>query len=159
MSSSEKKTDKKIGANLQSVKGMRDIMGDEYYKFQGFFEKAQEVAEYYGFKPIETPTVEYSDVFTTAIGEGTDVVDKEMYSFKTKGGDYVALRPEHTAGTMRAYIEHGMMNQPQPVLMYTYGPSFRHDTPQKGRYRQFYQFDLDALGSEKSIVATIKVPL
>jgi histidyl-tRNA synthetase len=136
----------------QSVKGMRDIMGEEYYKFQGFFEKAQEVAEYYGFKPVETPILETEDVFTTAIGEGTDVVDKEMYAFKTRGEDRVAMRPELTAGTMRAYIEHGMMNTPQPVLWYHAGPIFRHDKPQKGRYRQFYGFDLDAYGSEKSIV-------
>ena len=136
----------------QSVKGMRDIMGDDYYKFQGFFEKAQEVAEYYGFKPIETPILENEEVFTSAIGEGTDVVDKEMYAFKTKGGDKVAMRPEMTAGTMRAYIEHGMQTLPQPVLLYHSGPVFRHDNPQKGRYRQFYGFDLDAFGSEKSIV-------
>lgn len=136
----------------QSVKGMRDIMGDDYYKFQGFFEKAQEVAEYYGFKPIETPILENEDVFTAAIGEGTDVVDKEMYAFKTKGGDKVALRPEMTAGTMRAYIEHGMQTLPQPVMLYHSGPVFRHDNPQKGRYRQFYGFDLDIFGSEKSIV-------
>ena len=136
----------------QSVKGMRDIMGDDYYKFQGFFEKAQEVAEYYGFKPIETPILENEEVFTAAIGEGTDVVDKEMYAFKTKGGDKVAMRPEMTAGTMRAYIEHGMQTLPQPVMVYHSGPVFRHDNPQKGRYRQFYGFDLDAFGSEKSIV-------
>ncbi len=136
----------------QSVKGMRDIMGEDYYKFQGFFEKAQEVAEYYGFKPIETPILEQEEVFTAAIGEGTDVVDKEMYSFKTKGGDKVAMRPELTAGTMRAYIEHGMQTMPQPVMLYHSGPVFRHDNPQKGRYRQFYGFDLDAFGSEKSIV-------
>ena len=154
---SDKKADKKIGNNLQSVKGMRDIMGDDYYKFQGFFEKAQEVAEYYGFKPIETPVLEYEDVFTTAIGEGTDVVDKEMYSLKTSGGDRLAMRPEMTAGTMRAYIEHGMANQPQPVLWYHSGPVFRHDKPQKGRYRQFYGFDLDAYGSEKSIVDALVI--
>ncbi len=127
-------------------------MGDDYYKFQGFFEKAQEVAEYYGFKPIETPILEQEEVFTAAIGEGTDVIDKEMYAFKTKGGDKVAMRPEMTAGTMRAYIEHGMQTLPQPVMMYHSGPVFRHDNPQKGRYRQFYGFDLDAFGSEKSIV-------
>ena len=132
-------------------------MGDEYYKFQGFFEKAQEVAEYYGFKPIETPLLEEEAVFTTAIGEGTDVVDKEMYTLKTKGGDRLAIRPEHTAGTMRAYIEHGMANQPQPVMFYNYGPSFRHDSPQKGRYRQFYQFDVDSFGSEKSIVDALVI--
>jgi len=153
MSTSDKKTEKKTtGTGFQSLKGMREIMGEEYYKFQGFFEKAQEVAEYYGFKPIETPILESEDLFVTSIGEGTDAVDKEMYNFKTKGGDRVAMRPELTAGTMRAYIEHGMMTLPQPVLMYHSGPVFRHDKPQKGRYRQFYGFDLDAYGSEKSIV-------
>ncbi len=133
-------------------KGMRDIMGEQYYLFQGFFEKAQEVAMYYGFSPIETPMLEHESVFTSAIGIGTDIVDKEMYTLKTKGGDHLALRPEHTAPLMRAYIEHGMQNQPQPVLFYQYGPSFRHDNPQAGRYRQFYQFDIDALGSERSII-------
>jgi histidyl-tRNA synthetase len=148
----DKKSEKKASGSFQTVKGMRDITGDMYYKFQGFFEKAQEVAEYYGFKPIETPILEQEDVFTTAIGEGTDVVDKEMYAFKTRGGDRVAMRPEMTAGTMRAYIENGMNNLPQPVMLYHSGPVFRHDSPQKGRYRQFYGFDLDAFGSEKSIV-------
>ncbi len=148
---SEKKV-KPANDNLQSVKGMRDIMGDTYYNMQGFFEKAQEVAEYYGFKPIETPILEQEDVFTTAIGAGTDAVDKEMYAFKTRSGDRLAMRPELTAGTMRAYIEHGMLAQPQPVLLYHSGPVFRHDKPQKGRYRQFYGFDIDAFGSDKSIV-------
>ena len=138
--------------DLSSPKGMRDIMNDEYYNFQGFFEKAQEVAIYYGFKPIETPIMEYEEVFTKGVGEGTDIIDKEMYSLKTKGGDYLALRPEHTASLMRAYIEHGMQNMPQPVMFYQYGPIFRHDKPQRGRYRQFFQFDLDSLGSDKSIM-------
>jgi len=136
---------------------MRDIVGDDYYYFQGFFEKAQEVSMYYGFKPIETPILEHEDIFTSSIGEGTDIVDKEMYSLRTKGGDKLALRPEHTAPLMRAYIEHGMNNQPQPVMFYQYGPSFRHDNPQKGRYRQFYQFDMDALGSEKSILDALVI--
>ncbi len=142
---------------LASPKGMRDIVGDEYYNFQGFFEKAQEIAVYYGFKPIETPIMEHEEIFTSGIGEGTDVVDKEMYSLKTKGGDHLALRPEHTAPLMRAYIEQGMQNQPQPVMFYQYGPVFRHDKPQKGRYRQFYQFDIDALGSEKSIMDALVI--
>jgi len=97
---------------------MRDIIGDDYYKFQGFFEKAQEIAVYYGFTPIKTPLLEYENTFTTAIGIGTDAIDKEMYSLKTKGGDQLALRPEGTAGVMRAYIENGLQNQPQPVLFY-----------------------------------------
>lgn len=139
-----------------SVKGMRDLKNDLYYQFQGFFEKAQEVAMYYGFKPLETPMVENKEVFSS-MGEGTDVVEKEMYTLKTKGGDQLALRPEHTAGLMRSYIEHGMHSLPQPQMFYSYGPVFRHDKPQKGRYRQFYQFDLDILGSEKSILDALAI--
>lgn len=151
-----KKPTKKTGT-LLSPKGMRDIVGDDYYKLQGLFEKAQEIAVYYGFKPIETPMLEHEETFTTAIGIGTDVVDKEMYTLKTKGGDHLAMRPEHTAGLMRAYIQHGMQNQPQPILFYHSGPVFRHDKPQKGRYRQFYQFDVDVLGSEKSVVDALVI--
>ncbi len=142
----------KIKAAVASPKGMRDLLNEEYYSFQGFFEKAQEVAVYYGFKPIETPMLENEEIFTAGIGEGTDIVDKEMYTLKTKGGDRLALRPEHTAPLLRAYIEHGMQTMPQPVMLYQYGPSFRHDKPQRGRYRQFWQFDCDALGSDKSIM-------
>ncbi len=148
---------KKPRQDLASPKGMRDIIGDDYYKFQGLFEKAQEVAVYYGFTPIETPILEHEEVFTTAVGVGTDIVDKEMYTLRTKGGDHLAMRPEQTAGLMRAYIEHGMQSVPQPVLLYHSGPVFRHDKPQKGRYRQFYQFDLDAIGSEKSIVDALVI--
>lgn len=148
---------KKSKETLSSLKGMRDIMGDQYYNFQGFFEKAQEVAVYYGFKPIETPIVEHESVFTSSIGIGTDIIDKEMYVLKTKGGDHLALRPEHTAPLMRSYIENGMQSLPQPVMFYSYGPSFRHDNPQKGRYRQFNQFDVDSLGSEKSILDALVI--
>ena len=80
-----------------------------------------------------------------------------MYTLRTKGGDRLALRPEHTASLMRAYIEHGMQSEPQPVMFYQYGPSFRHDNPQQGRYRQFFQFDIDALGSEKSILDALVI--
>lgn len=149
MSTEKKKSNKEP---LSSVKGMRDIVDEQYYQFQGFFEKAQEVAVYYGFKPIETPLLEHENTFTTAIGVGTDAIDKEMYTLKTKGGDHLAIRPENTAGVMRAYIEHGMQALPQPVMVYYYGPFFRHDKPQRGRYRQFYQFGLESLGSEKSII-------
>ncbi len=153
---SSNKSEPKKG-DIASPKGMRDIIGDEYYKFQGFFEKAQEVAVYYGFTPIATPILEYENTFTTAIGDGTDVIDKEMYVLKTKGGDTLAMRPEGTAGVMRAYIENGMTNQPQPLLFYYYGPMFRHDKPQRGRYRQFYQFGLEAMGSEKSIIDALLI--
>jgi histidyl-tRNA synthetase len=153
---------KSSGKNLKpgeavSPKGMRDLIGDEYYSFQGFFEKAQEVAVYYGFKPISTHIIENENIFTTTIGEGTDIVDKEMYSFKTKGGDNLALLPEHTAPVIRAYIEHGMQTMPQPVMLYHFGPVFRHDKPQRGRYRQFWQFDMDSIGSEKSIMDALTI--
>ena len=148
---------KNKATEASSPKGMRDLMNEEYYSFQGFFEKAQEVAVYYGFKPIETPMLEYEEVFTGSIGQGTDIIDKEMYTLKTKGGDHLALRPEHTAPLMRAYIEHGMQTLPQPVMFYQYGPVFRHDKPQRGRYRQFWQFDLDCLGNDKSIMDALVI--
>jgi len=89
---------------------MHDIIGDDYYRYQGFFEKAAEIAIYYGFKPIETPILEKVEVFTSGVGKGTDIIDKEMYLLKTKGGDHLAMRPEGTAAVMRAYIEHGMQS-------------------------------------------------
>ncbi len=147
----------KKGPPYDRPRGTRDIMDDAYYHFQGFFEKAQEVAIYYGFRPIETPILEQEGLFTTGVGEGTDIVDKEMYTLRTKGGDKLALRPEYTASMVRAYIENGMQALPQPHLMYYYGPVFRHDAPQRGRYRQFYQFGLEAFGSEKSITDALLI--
>jgi histidyl-tRNA synthetase len=134
-----------------SLKGMNDILGDTYYAYQGLFEKAQEVAVYYGFAPIDTPLLEKEDVFVSALGEGTDVIDKEMYTLKTKGGEHIAVRPEFTASVTRAYLEHGMQNLPQPVMLYSYGPVFRHENPQRGRLRQFRQFNLEILGTSKSV--------
>ena len=142
---------------LRSPKGMHDIRGEEYYNYQGMFEKAQEVAVYYGFKPIETPILEYASIFTTSIGEGTDMVDKEMYTLKSKGGEHLALRPEGTAGVMRSYIEHGYQSEPQPLLFYYYGPYFRHENPQRGRLREFRQFGLEIIGTEKSIADAIVI--
>ncbi|MCF7843277.1 histidine--tRNA ligase [Candidatus Gracilibacteria bacterium] len=141
----------------QSLKGMYDILDDQYYIYQGLFEKAQEVALYYGFKPIETPVLEREEVFLSALGEGTDVVDKEMYSFRSKGGERLSLRPEYTASVMRAYLEHGMQTLPQPVMLYSYGPVFRHENPQKGRLRQFRQFNLEILGTTKSIADALVI--
>jgi len=144
----EKKSAKDL---LQSPKGMRDILGTEYYEMQGFFEKAQEIAMYYGFTPVETPTLEHEEIFLKGAGEGTDIADKEMYGFKTKGGDRLAMRPEGTAAVMRTYIEHGMRALPQPVMFYYQSAMFRHDKPQKGRFRQHHQFGLEMLGTDKPI--------
>jgi histidyl-tRNA synthetase len=135
----------------QLAKGMRDIVDEQYYERQGFFEKAQEISMYYGFDPIETPILEQEEVFLKTIGEGTDVIDKELYQVKAKGDSRLVVRPEYTASVMRAYLEHGMRSKSQPVMMYYFGPVFRHDKPQKGRYREFYQFGLEAIGSDKPI--------
>ena len=140
-----------------SLKGMFDVMDEEYYTHQGLFEKAQEIAIYYGFKPIETPVLEKEEVFIRAIGEGTDVVDKEMYTFRGKGTDRLAVRPEYTASIMRAYLEHGMQNLPQPVMLYSYGQVFRHENPQRGRLRQFRQFNLEILGTTKSVADALVI--
>lgn len=140
---------------LQTVKGMRDIHGDTYYDLQGLFEKAQEVAEYYGFKPIKTPVLEHTEIFTRGVGDGTDIVDKEIYSLTTKGRDKLSLRPEGTAAVMRSYFENGMQSQPQPVMLYYCEPMFRHDRPQKGRYRQHHQFGMEILGTNKPVADAI----
>lgn len=143
--------------DIASPKGMRDIIDKEYYAYQGFFEKASEVAIYYGFRPIETPILERDVVFTSSLGVGTDIRDKEMYTLRTKGGDVLAMRPEGTAGVMRAYIQNGMQALPQPVALYYYGPYFRHENPQRGRLREFRQFGLELLGTQKSIADVLVI--
>jgi histidyl-tRNA synthetase len=130
---------------------MRDIIGDEAHRYQGFYEKAAEVALYYGFQPIEVPIVEREEVFTSTNDEDTDLVGKEMYTLKKKSGDKLALRPEGTAPVMRAYLEHGMQTMPQPLKLYYYGSFFRHDNPQRGRYREFKQFGMEMIGTSKSV--------
>lgn len=145
----------------RAPKGMRDLLARDYYFYQGFFEKASEVAIYYGFKPIDTPLVEETRLYTSGVGEGTDIVEREMYGVKSKGSGELSLRPEGTAGVMRAYIENGMQSMPQPVMLYYHGTFYRHERPQRGRFREFRQFGLEILGSEKSIsdATVIKVAM
>jgi histidyl-tRNA synthetase len=144
---------------FQSVKGMHDLIDQDYYLYQGFAEKAAEVAIYYGFKPIETPAVEKEGLFLRGVGEGTDIAQKEMYTLRTRGGDRLALRPEGTAAVMRSYLEHGMTALPQPVMFYYFGPFFRHENPQAGRKRQFYQFGLEVLGTKKSVADAMVIKI
>ena len=102
----------------------------------------------FGYERLDTPLLELAGVFEKGTGRGTDIVEKEMYAFATKGGDKLALRPEWTPSAVRAYIEHGMVSLPRPVKLWTLGPMFRHDRPQRGRYRQFNQFDIEAINSD-----------
>ena len=142
---------KKTGP-ITRPKGTRDILNVDFFFYQGLFERAAEIAGYYGFTPIETPILEKEDLFTAGIGTHTDIVEKEMYVIKGKRqGSQLVLRPEGTAPVMRAYIENGLHTLPQPAMLYYFGPFFRHDQPQRGRYREFYQFGLEMLGSSHSI--------
>jgi len=142
---------------FKSPKGMRDIMGEEYYRYQGLFEKAQEIAVYYGFQPIDTPILEDRELFERGVGEHTDIVEKEMYSLRTRGGDHLVMRPEGTAAVMRAYIEHGLHSEPQPVMLYYGGSFFRHENPQRGRFRELRQFGVEVLGTQKSIADALVI--
>jgi histidyl-tRNA synthetase len=105
-----------------------------------------QVAPLFGYQQIDTPIFEETALFVRGVGQGTDIVDKEMYSFQDKGGAEITLRPEFTAGVMRAYIEHGMRVLPQPVKLYSIGPIFRYERPQAGRFRQHHQFNVEAVG-------------
>lgn len=137
---------------FQSPKGMSDVMPVVQKYWEKFFKSAKEIASYYGFETIETPILEMTEVFEKGIGSSTDIIEHEIYTLKTKGGDSLALRPELTAGVVRAYIENGFFNQPQPVKFFHYGPVFRHEAPQAGRYRQFHQADFDVIGEGDAVV-------
>jgi len=133
---------------LQGLTGMHDILPQDQIYFKKIQKSVESIANYYGFSKIDTPLLEYAELFIKGTGADTDAVAKEMYSFRTKGGDLVALRPEFTPSMVRSYIEHGMHNLPQPVKLWTLGPLFRHEKPQAGRYRQFFQFDIEAIGDK-----------
>jgi len=137
---------------LQAPKGMHDILPEEQKYWRYILKKAESLIEDYSFEKIDTPLVESSDLFLRAVGEGTDIIEKEMYSFKTRGGDDLSLRPEGTAAIVRAYLENGMNVRPHPVKLYYWGPMFRHDQPQQGRYRQFHQLGIETIGDASEVV-------
>jgi len=137
---------------FQTLTGMHDILPEDQVYLKKILKSVESIANYYSFQRIDTPILEMADVFVKGTGQSTDIVEKEMYTFRTKGGDLVALRPEFTPGIARSYIENGMHNMPQPVKLWTTGPLFRHERPQAGRYRQFYQFDFEVLGDKNPSV-------
>ena len=130
----------------QSLTGMHDILPEEQVYLKRIQKVVESVANSYTFDKIETPILEFAEVFQKAVGDDTDIVGKEMYTFRTKGGDLVALRPEGTSAVMRSYLEHGMHNLPQPVKLWYIGPFFRYERPQAGRFRQFHQFGFEVIG-------------
>jgi len=139
---------------FQSPTGMHDILLEEQKYFQKIYEVCEDIANFYQFQKIETPILEETELFSRGIGFSTDIVGKQMFTLRTKGGDYLTLRPEFTASIVRAYIEHGMFNLPQPVKLWYFGPCFRYEHPQAGRFRQFWQFGFEVLGEESPVIDT-----
>ena len=134
-----------FGDNVRAVRGMNDLLPSQTARWQRVETVLREVAGRYGYQEIRTPVIERSDLFYRSIGEQTDIVEKEMYTFTDNNGDSLTLRPEATASCVRAGNEHGLLHNQTQRFWYT-GPMFRHERPQKGRYRQFHQFGVEALG-------------
>jgi histidyl-tRNA synthetase len=132
--------------SITGIKGMNDILPGEVETWQFLEETARRIFRNYGFSEIRTPAVEKTDLFCRSIGETTDIVEKEMYTFKDKSENSITLRPEGTASVMRAFIEHKMYAQDPVAKIYYFGPMFRYERPQKGRYRQFHQIGVEAIG-------------
>jgi histidyl-tRNA synthetase len=135
-------------SQIKAVRGVRDILPAESAKWQRLEAVAHRTFQAHGYEEMRLPLFERTEVFARSIGEATDIVQKEMYTFEDRGGDSLTLRPEATAGLMRAYIEHGLHVLPKPVKLYAVGPMFRYERPQAGRYRQFHQLDVEALGED-----------
>ncbi len=136
----------------QRPTGTLDTLPEDQHYWYHVRARARHLAEQTGFERIDVPIFEATELFARGVGEGTDIVDKEMYSFADKGGHELTLRPEFTAGVVRAYIENGMHVRPQPVKLYTFGPIFRYERPQAGRYRQHTQFNVEILGEQDPAV-------
>ena len=131
---------------LQPVRGTHDLLPEEFAQFQAITSFARSITSKYGFKPMATPIFEFTDVFARTMGESSDVVNKEMYTFEDRGGESITLRPEFTAGVVRALISNGMQ-QDLPLKLFASGPVFRYERPQKGRQRQFHQISCEHFGN------------
>jgi histidyl-tRNA synthetase len=137
---------------IEKVKGTRDILPDEINRWQFLEDRAREVFSLYGFREIRTPIFEKTELFQRGIGEGTDIVAKEMYTFADRKGRSLTLRPENTAPVARAYIEHQMHRRSEIERLYYVGPMFRYERPQKGRMRQFSQIGVEVFGSDHAVI-------
>jgi histidyl-tRNA synthetase len=141
-----------ISMKFQTPTGMHDLFEEDLEYFEKIEKVCKSIADFYGFERIETPILEEAQLFERGVGLSTDIVEKEMYTLRTKGGDRLALRPEGTASIIRAYIQHGFQSLPKPVKLWYLGPFFRYERPQAGRYRQFYQFGFESIGAKSSVI-------
>jgi len=137
---------KKAPSKLQPVRGTRDLIGEDLCAHRHVAELFRDIAERYAFEEIATPIFEFTEVFKRTLGESSDVVTKEMYSFEDRSGDWITLRPEYTAGIARAWLSGGLASR-GVVKLFGHGPMFRHERPQKGRLRQFHQLDTEIIGA------------
>ena len=137
---------------FQSPTGTHDILPQNQAYYDKIYKTVKDIVSFYDFGKIDTPILEDANLFIRSVGENTDIVEKEMFILKTKGKDYLALRPEGTAPIMRAYIENGLLSLPQPVRLWYFGPFFRYEKPQAGRFRQFNQFGIEIIGESDPIV-------
>jgi histidyl-tRNA synthetase len=128
---------------IQAVRGFKDWLPEDFAKYNYLIDLAKSWIKKYNFKEIKLPILEKTELFIRSIGEVTDIVQKETYTFQDRNKDFLTLRPEATAGICRAVIEHGLYVKPKPLKFFTIGPMFRHERPQKGRLREFYQIDLE----------------
>ncbi len=131
----------------KSIKGTQDTLPNESYKVQFLEQTVLETAKNYGYKEIRVPVFEHTELFQRGVGDTTDVVQKEMYTFEDKGGRSITLRPEGTAGVVRSYLEHGLFNEPQPMKMCYLTSCYRYEKPQAGRLREFHQFGCECIGT------------
>jgi histidyl-tRNA synthetase len=134
-----------MAKNIQSVRGMHDILPSQSAAWQYLESTVRALFNSYGYRELRTPIIEPTELFSRGIGEVTDIVEKEMYTFADRNGDSLSMRPEGTASCVRASIQHGLLHNQQQRIWYT-GPMFRHERPQKGRYRQFYQAGIETYG-------------
>src|SRR5574341_147334 len=132
--------------SIQAIKGVKDVLPEDMPAWQHLEAAARNIFEDYGFAEIRVPVFEYTELFARSIGASTDIVEKEMYTFEDRDGRKITLRPEGTAGVVRAFVEHKMYADSSLTKLYYLGPMFRHERPQKGRYRQFYQIGVESLG-------------
>jgi histidyl-tRNA synthetase len=132
-------------SGLQPVRGTQDLLPDAQRRHRAVIDTARRIAERYGYQEIATPIFEFTEVFARPIGETTDIVSKEMYTFTDRGGEEITLRPEYTAGIVRAILSNGL-TQSLPLKLFASGPMFRYERPQKGRFRQFHQIDVELIG-------------
>lgn len=143
----------------QSPTGMHDLFEPALECFAKVEKICRNMADFYGFQKIQTPILEQTELFERGTGLATDIVEKEMYSFRTKGGDCLTLRPEWTPGIVRAYLQHGLIAWPKPVKLWYFGPCFRHERPQAGRLRQFHQFGFEFLGVQDPMVDGLTIQI